>query len=46
MELYEAPPVYEKVIHENTEKQTQIRLTVDMTDEQNCDLNIKEVFTC
>ena len=29
MELYEAPPVYEKVIHENAEKQTQIRLTIN-----------------
>ena len=29
MELYEAPPVYEKVIHENEEKHTQIRLTIN-----------------
>ena len=29
MELYEAPPVYEKVIHENEEKHTQVRLTIN-----------------
>lgn len=28
MELYEAPEIYEKVIHYDTEKEIQIRLTV------------------
>ena len=28
MELFEAPPIYERVIHEDTEKMTQVRFTV------------------
>ena len=28
MELYETPPVYEKIVHYNEEKETQVRLTV------------------
>ena len=28
MQLYEAPPMYERIIHYNEEKETQVRLTV------------------
>ena len=30
MELHEAPPVYERVIHYNEKKETQVRLTVSV----------------
>ena len=29
MELHEAPPLYEKLIHEDAEKQIQVRLTIN-----------------
>jgi len=29
MELYEAPPVYEKIVHYNEDKEIQVRLTVN-----------------
>ena len=28
MELHEAPPMYERIIHYNEEKETQVRLSV------------------
>lgn len=29
MELHEAPPVYERIIHYNEDKETQVRLTIN-----------------